>query len=93
MRLTLQLRFAYLIISVCLFFNISQKPRFNKVLDLARNSSKGYNPPKIKLIAKFILDVIYDHNTQRNLIIIKLKQIVLDCYFLGMVLQFIELHC
>ena len=30
-----------------LSFNLSQKPRFNKVLDLARTVSKCYQPPNI----------------------------------------------
>ena len=35
---------AYLIISEGLYFNLDQKPRFKKVLDLARTLSKGINP-------------------------------------------------
>ena len=37
-----------LIISEGLYFNLSQKPRFKKVLDLARTVSKYYQPPKQK---------------------------------------------
>ena len=36
-----------LIIYEGLSFNLSQKPRFNKVLDLARTVSKCYQPPNI----------------------------------------------
>ena len=59
-----------LIISEGLSFNISQKPRFNKVLDLARDVSKFYQPPNRKVIPKDIFDVIHHHNTERNLILI-----------------------
>ena len=31
-----------------LSFSLSQKPRFNKFLDLERNLSKGYQPPNRK---------------------------------------------
>ena len=41
-----------LIISEGLYFNIAQKPMFDKVLDLSRNVSKGRQPPKIKLTSK-----------------------------------------
>ena len=52
-------------------FNISQKPRFKKVIDLTRNVSKFYQPPYRKLIYKDLLDVIHDQNMERNLILIK----------------------
>ena len=42
---------ADLIISEGLSFNLSQKPRFKKVIDLARNVSKYYQPPNRKLIS------------------------------------------
>ena len=48
-----------LIISEGLSFNLSQKPRFKKVLDLVRTVSKCYQPPNRKLISKDILDVIH----------------------------------
>ena len=38
----LTLKIADIIISGGLSFNITQKPRFNKVIDLARNLSKFY---------------------------------------------------
>ena len=69
-----------IIISEGLFFNIAQKPRFKKVLDLARTVSKCFQPPNGKLISKYLLDVIYDQNIERNLSLIK-KLIFLDCYF------------
>ena len=59
-----------LVISEDTSFNISQKPRFNKVLDLARNVSKTYQPPNINLISKDILGVIHDQNMERNLSLI-----------------------
>ena len=54
-----------------LSFNISQKPRFKKALDLARNVSKCYQPPNINFISKGILDVIHYKNMERNLSLIK----------------------
>ena len=68
-RLTLAI--SDLIISEGLSFNIVQKPRFKKVLDLARNMSKYYQPPNRKLIPKDLMDIIHDQNTGRNLSLIK----------------------
>ena len=68
-RLTVAI--ADLIISEGLSFNLFQKPRFNKVLDLARNVSKFYQPSNRKLISKDIWCVIHDHNMERNFILIK----------------------
>ena len=51
-----------IIISEGLSFNLSHKPSFKKVIDLARTVSKHYQPPNIKLIYKDILDVMYDQN-------------------------------
>ena len=62
---------AGLIISEGLFFNLSQKPRFKKVLDLARNVSKCYKPPNRNLTSKYILDEIHDQNTESNLSLIE----------------------
>ena len=59
-RLTVAI--ADLIISEGLSFNLSQKPRFNKVLELARTVSKCYHPPNRNLISKDLLDVIHDQN-------------------------------
>ena len=56
----LTIAIADLIISEGLPFNISQKPRFKKVLDLSRNVSKTYIPPNRKLISKELLDVIHE---------------------------------
>ena len=56
---------ADLIISEGLDFNISQKYRFKKVLDLARNVSKGYNPPN-KLMTTDLPDGIHDQNMKSN---------------------------
>ena len=53
---------ADLIISEGLSFNMYQKPRFNKVLDMARTESKFYQPPNRNLISEDILDIIHDHN-------------------------------
>ena len=51
---------ADIIISEVLSFNISQKPRFKKLLELARNLSKTYIPPNRKLISKVLLGVIHE---------------------------------
>ena len=61
---------ADLIISEGLSFNISRKPRFKKVLELARTVSKFYQPPNGKLISKDILDVIHYQNMEKNLSLI-----------------------
>ena len=60
-----------LIISGGLYYNLPQKPRFKKVLDLERTESKSYQPPNIKLISKDILYVIHDNNMESNLSLIK----------------------
>ena len=62
-RLTVAI--ADLIISEGQSFNLSQKPRFKKVLDLARAVSKCYQPLNRKLISKDIMDVIHDNNMER----------------------------
>ena len=56
---------ADIIISEGLSFNISHKPRFKKVLELARTVSKCYKPPNRNLISKDLLDVIHDQNMER----------------------------
>ena len=68
-RLTVAI--ADLIISEGLSFNLSQKPRFKKVLELERTVSKCYQPPNIKLISKDLLDVIHDQNMEINLSLIE----------------------
>ena len=62
---------ADLIISEGLSFNISQKPRFKKFLDLSRTVSKCYQPPNRKLTSKDLLDIIHDQNMEMNLILIE----------------------
>ena len=61
------------LISEGLSFNLSQKHRFKKVLELSRTVSKCYQPPNRKLISKDILDVIHDQNMKRNLSLIEKK--------------------
>ena len=61
-----------------LSFNLSQKNRFKKVLDLARTVSKCYQPWNRELLSKYILDVIHDQNMERNLSLIKKKSDILD---------------
>ena len=72
-----------IIISEGLSFNLTQKPRFKKVLDLARNVSKCYQYPNRKPISKDILDVIHYHNMERNLILIKKESDIFGFLFLG----------
>ena len=80
-RLTVAI--ADLVIYEGLSFNLSQKPRFNKVLDLARNVTKFYQPPNINLVSKDILDVIHDQNMERNLSLIEKESDVFGLLFLG----------
>ena len=61
---------ADLIIAEGLYFNIGQKPRFKKVLYLARKLSIGYQPPNRNIISKNIMDLIHDKNMERNFIFI-----------------------
>ena len=68
-RLTVAI--ADLIISEGLSFNLSQRSRFKKVLELARYASKCYQPPNRKLISKDLLDVIHNQNMERNLSLIE----------------------
>ena len=70
-----------IIIYEVLSFNLSQKPRFKKVLDLARTVSKSYQPPNRKLISKDLLHVIHDQNMERKLSSIKKESGIFDCYF------------
>ena len=73
----------YLILSENLSFNLSLKPRLKKVLDLARNVSKCYQPPNRKLIPKDLLYVIHDQNMERNLSLIKKESDIFGLLFLG----------
>ena len=80
-RLTVAI--ANLIISEGLSFNLSQKPRFKKVMELAITVSKCYQPPNIKLISKDLLDVIHDQNMERNLNLIEKESDIFGLLFLG----------
>ena len=62
---------ADLVISEDIYFNLAQKHRFKKVLDLAINVSKDYQPPNINIRSKYILDVIHEQNMERNLSLIR----------------------
>ena len=72
-----------LIISEGIPFDISPKPRFNKVLDFSRNVSKTYIPPNRKLTSKELLDVINGQNMKRNLEMIKKETEIFGLLFLG----------
>ena len=74
---------ADLVISEGVYFNISQKPRFKKVIDLARIVSKSYQPPNRNLISKGLLDVIHYHKMERNLSLIKKESGVFGFLFIG----------
>ena len=74
---------ADLIISEGLSFNLAQKPRFKKVLELAKYASIRYQPPNRKLISNDLLDVIYDQNTERNLSLIEKESEIFGLLFLG----------
>ena len=80
-RLTVAI--AYSIITEGVYLNLALKPRFKKVLDLAINMSKGYQPPKRKLIHKDVMYVIHDHNMESELIVIKKELYVFIFVFLG----------
>ena len=72
-----------IIISESLYFSLSQKHRFKKVLDLARTVSKCYRPSNRKLISKDLLAVIHDQNMERNLSLIEKESDIFGLLFLG----------
>ena len=74
---------ADLIIYEGLSFNLYNKTRFKKVLDLAITVSKSYQPPSKKLTSKDILDVINDQNMERNLSLIKKEYDIFGLLFIG----------
>ena len=80
-RLTIEI--ANLIISEGLSFDLSQKPRFKEVIDLAIIVLKSYQPPNIKLTSKDILDVFHDQNMERKLSLIKKESDIFGLLFLG----------
>ena len=55
-----------LIISEGRYFNLVQRNRSKKVLDLAINLPKGYEPPNRKFIPKYLLDLVHDQKMERN---------------------------
>ena len=59
-----------LIITEGLSLNISQKPRFKKVINLAKTVSKCYQPHNRKLISKDLLGVIHNQNTESKMSLI-----------------------
>ena len=80
-RLTVAI--ADIIIYEGLSLNLSQEPRFKKVLELARTVSKCYQPPNRKLISKDILYAIHDQNMERSLSLIKKEYDIFVLLFLG----------
>ena len=64
-------------------FNLAKKPRFKKVLDLARNVSKVCQTPNKNLIPKYLLDVTNYHNMECNLSLIKKESDNFGFLFLG----------
>ena len=79
-RLTISI--SDIIISEGLLFSFSQKPKFKRILELARNVYKTYIPPNINLIYKELLDVIHEQNTKRGLSIIKEEAGIFGLLFL-----------
>ena len=53
-----------ILISEGIYFNLYQKPRFKKVLDLEIIVSNSYQPPKRNLIYKDLSVVIRYHNME-----------------------------
>ena len=80
-RLTISI--ADLIILKVLCFNISQKPRLKKVMELARNVYNTYIPPNRKSISKELIGFIHEQNTKRNLAMIKKEAEIFGLLFLG----------
>ena len=80
-------RLTFVIVDLIIFeglsFNLSQKPRFKKVLDLAITVSKCYQYPNRKIIYMDIFDVIHDQNMERNLSLIKKEFDIFGLLFLG----------
>ena len=79
-RLTIAI--AGLIISEGLSFNLAQKPRFKKILELESKISKTYITPNINLISKELLDVIHEYNMKRNPEMIKKEAEIFGLVFL-----------
>ena len=77
------LAIADLVISEGLSFNTNQKPRFNKLLALARTLSKIYQPLTRKLIYKEFLVVVYDQNMESNFNLIKKESDIFRFLFQG----------
>ena len=71
------------IISEGLYFELSKKTVFKKVLDLERTVSRSYQPPNRKLISKDISGVFHDENMERNLSLILKESNIFGLLFLG----------
>ena len=71
------------IISEGLYFNLFKKTRFKKVFDLVRTVSQCYQHTNRNLLSKDVLDVIRDHNMERNLSFIKKETDIFGLFFLG----------
>ena len=80
-RLTLAI--ASLIIPGGISFNIYQKLTFQKVLNLARNMSKDYQPANRNILSMDILDTINDQKMERSLSLIKRRDRYFGLLFLG----------
>ena len=70
-----------LIIYKDIYFNLSLKTQLKKILDMAINMSKVYQPPNINPIYEDLLNVINDQNMERNLSLTNKSQIFLDYCF------------
>ena len=70
------------IISNSFSFNLFQKPRFKKVMDLAKNVSKGYQLSNRNLISKDLPYMIHNQNMKMNLsLIIKKESEIFGLFF------------
>ena len=57
------------------------------------NVSKGYQPPKGKLVYKYLLDAVHDRNMQSKLILINNEADIFGWFLFGDDTKIIELHC
>ena len=62
---------------------MSQKLRFNKVIELERTVSKCYQPPNRKLISKDLLEVIHYQKIERSSSLIEKESDIFGLLFLG----------
>ena len=64
-------------------FYLAHKPRFKKVMELARDFYNTYIPPNINIISKVLLDVINEQKMKINLAMIENEEEIFGLLFLG----------